>query len=85
MKLKCDDGIVRKFTTASEDKEAFTARNSISESRCCNCGEYFGCHDTYILKPIWKKHVCKKESLDAMRVKIMEKVAKEVNDYCENW
>lgn len=56
MKLKCIDGKVRRFIIPKESNGAH-----MSEARCKECGEEFGVHDTFILKPIFKKHICKKE------------------------
>lgn len=54
MKLKCNDGKVRRFSIA----EYQAGHGSYSESRCLECGETFGIHDTKVLKPQWKEHVC---------------------------
>jgi len=56
MKIKCNDGIVREFTVCIQAKDWFS---TISTSKCKNCGKEFGIHDTWILKPIWRKHICK--------------------------
>ena len=65
MKLKCDDGIVREFRISymfgdrmTDGKEAYI--NIPAE--CLECGEDFGWHDTKILKPMFKAHVCKQEA-----------------------
>jgi hypothetical protein len=54
MKLKCDDGTVREFSLPfrNESGECFDAV-------CVKCGKEFGYHDTRVLKPFFKKHVCK--------------------------
>lgn len=54
MRIKCEDGIVREFTVSRE----CPVTGDFNDSICCECGEYFGTHDTYLLKPEWKKHVC---------------------------
>lgn len=62
MKLKCNDGIVRKFSVAYTDGDYLTGgrrANGSSDAYCVECGNSFGCHDTYILKPKFKNHVCK--------------------------
>lgn len=56
MKLKCNDGIVRNFTIAEYDDIYRWWQPSI----CLCCGFVFGIHDTRILKPKWKSHICKK-------------------------
>jgi hypothetical protein len=58
MKIKCDDGKVRRFTIPVN---AYTKENSYPhaiESKCLECGKEFGVHDTKLLKPEWKKHIC---------------------------
>jgi len=57
MKLKCDDGVVREFKV-SEVKKGLH-RGSLRDAFCVHCGETFGCHDTHILKPKFRKHTCK--------------------------
>jgi hypothetical protein len=57
MKLKCDDGIVRDFQIAGEK---WAAHGWTGEAYCKLCDEPFGFHDTYILKPLFKAHICKK-------------------------
>ena len=32
--------------------------------KCKNCNQTFGVHDTYILKPIFKKHICKEDNVN---------------------
>ena len=54
MKLRCEDDIVRDFIIASYSS-VFREWN---DSECTHCGQLFGCHDTKILKPEWKKHCC---------------------------
>ena len=94
MKLKCNDGIVRDF----EPTRDLTSENGgwplYSESRCKSCGEYFGVHDTKVLKPEWKKHACKiakivnnvinpefKKELEGF----LENTMLNVNKICEHW
>lgn len=60
MKIKCDDGKVRTFNACSIN-EIFGRHD---ESKCTDCGWGFGVHDTKILKPEWKKHVCGKASAE---------------------
>ncbi len=57
MKLKCDDGIVRDFQIPIEldDKTDFCS------PFCKHCKKQFGVHDTYILKPLFRKHICEEE------------------------
>lgn len=54
MKLKCIDGKVRNFTLPYQDNIW-----QQHEAQCLECGEYFGIHDAKILKPMFKKHICK--------------------------
>lgn len=62
MKLKCNDGIVRRFRPA-----LYLDIYENCEGRCEECGEEFGIHDTKILKPRFKEHVCKKEKSNGSR------------------
>ena len=60
MKLKGNDGVVRRFSPASCDGEyrrGVRVEQAI-ESECLECGERFGVHDLTILKPMFRKHVC---------------------------
>ena len=64
MKLKCNDGITRIFEVAHGDGDFLsdgTRHDRWSSAHCSNCGEIFGCHDTYILKPLFKAHICKEK------------------------
>lgn len=61
MKIKCGDGKVRRFRVSEIGK--FTGFPT--EARCLECGEGFGTHDTYILKPLFKKHICKSQNHEA--------------------
>ena len=68
MKLKCDDGKVRRFGIAlcDGDYESDGTRfGGVSgrEARCMECGYPFGFHDTKIIKHLFKKHVCKPEDI----------------------
>lgn len=56
MKLKCNDGKVRRFRVSDFGDGSIISK---LESKCLECGEVFGFHDTKILKPRWKKHICK--------------------------
>ena len=61
MKLKCNDGVVRNFQISREEGSRFPDGRSVmknTEAYCKGCGNYFGVHDTKILKPIFKEHVC---------------------------
>ena len=57
MKLKCIDNIVREFSTS----EYCVILRGYTDSKCLKCGKIFGVHDTKILKPLWKEHICKPE------------------------
>jgi len=54
MKIKCIDGKIRNFSV-SKHSSCF---NKWTESECLECGHIFGTHDTKVLKPKWKAHVC---------------------------
>lgn len=54
MKLKCNDGIVRRFEISKSDGFSLT----LQEAYCVECLEPFGVHDTHILKPLFKEHSC---------------------------
>lgn len=56
MKIRCVDGKVREFSKSEEPPPGFYG---ITDSVCKECGHNFGVHDTKILKPRWKEHVCK--------------------------
>jgi hypothetical protein len=55
MKLKCKDGVVRRFNISSFNDNF----NIFTEGKCLECGKEFGVHDTGILKPKFKEHICK--------------------------
>jgi len=55
MKLKCNDNKVREFQISYFDKTYC----KWYEAECLECGYEFGVHDTKILKPEFKKHICK--------------------------
>ena len=58
MKIKCDDGKVRDFRLANADSlRPFDYEGH--EAMCKQCGKHFGCSDTRLLKPKFKKHSCK--------------------------
>lgn len=63
MKVRCKDGLVRAFKPAYCDGDRLPngARQDMgnSESRCLLCGEAFGVHDTKVLLPHWRNHICK--------------------------
>jgi len=59
MKIKCYDGIVREFKVPKVHQDF--------EALCLHCGEQFGCHDTKILKPKFKAHICTLPLLDASK------------------
>lgn len=62
MKLRCNDGVVRSFApaiptgTLCHDGKYTTQP---AEAQCLDCGYQFGVHDTWILKPKFKTHICK--------------------------
>lgn len=66
MKIKCDDGIVRRFSPAYTDGDYLPGggrQNGTSMSRCLECNDpnngVFDVHSLAILKKMWKKHKCK--------------------------
>ena len=58
MKLKCNDGATRTFEIACIDPIS----SRYIEAYCVLCGHLFGVHDTKILKPEFKEHICNEES-----------------------
>lgn len=63
MKLKCNDGIIREFDIAHADGDYLlngSRQEGFEDAICIHCGKNFGCHDTKILKPKFRKHVCKR-------------------------
>jgi hypothetical protein len=64
MKLKCIDGVVRNFIVCQfGDFYDGCLCQEYSEAYCSDCLETFGRHDTKILKPIFKNHICDAEKL----------------------
>ncbi len=61
MKLRCVDGIVRIFEVAREDGKLYgiIRQEGYTEACCSHCGHTFGVYDTKIIKPRFKKHICK--------------------------
>lgn len=57
MKIRCIDGKVRRFKVA--DNALHQMYGNADEAKCLECGFQFGCHDTKILKPEFRKHICK--------------------------
>jgi hypothetical protein len=61
MKYKCYDGVTREFSPAyneGDKRRDGTRADFSSESRCLECGETFGVHDTAFVKQYWKYHKC---------------------------
>jgi len=59
MKLKCVDGIVRRFSICEKiGGYDGTVHHETTEAYCVECWKSFGRHDTKILKPLFKKHTC---------------------------
>lgn len=54
MKIKCNDGVTREFTTCK--KLGF---NEYSEAYCNECGETFGIGYINIIKERFRRHACK--------------------------
>lgn len=65
MKLKCNDGIVRRFRVAHVDGEYLRVGRSQGsvEAACEECDAPFGVHDLAILKPMFRQHRCEESSL----------------------
>ena len=66
MKLKCDDGITRNFHVCLLDGDYDPYGNGErclgdTEAYCMECGAGFGYHDTKILKPEFRRHVCREK------------------------
>lgn len=55
MKLKCEDGTVRRFEISRPNPIS----GYMTHGYCAECLEMFGVHDTHTLKPLFKKHSCK--------------------------
>ena|GEM_PF-4920670 len=55
MKLKCNDGKVREFILPKINQ----ITGFYDEAYCNECDKEFGTHDTYLLKPLFLKHICK--------------------------
>ena len=81
MRLKCDDGVVREFSPCAKE----WTRGDIGESSCNECGLGFGFHDTHILKPLWRKHICKDECHNCGKSPLVKSnpINNEVNN-CKN-
>jgi len=75
MKLKCIDGVVREFVP-SNDKGRY------HEAYCVHCGYEFGVHDTAILKPEFRKHICKvvDKELNEKEKKCVEALIRQTNN-----
>ena len=61
MKLKCNDGKVRRFYPSHTDGQRMPSgyrASGSAEAECEECHEKFGVHDLKILKPVFKAHVC---------------------------
>jgi hypothetical protein len=56
MKLRCNDGVVRRFEISRMAPD-YVWRQWL-EAQCLDCGHLFGVHDTKILKPRFKEHSC---------------------------
>lgn len=70
MKLKCIDGKTRRFEVAHGDGDFMpdgTRHNGYSPAYCLECSKDFGCHDTTILKPRFKKHICETERIRVIK------------------
>jgi hypothetical protein len=57
MKVKCKDDIVREFSVSRIND----LTGKYMEACCLECGYRFGVHDTKVLKPEFKQHICKTE------------------------
>jgi len=60
MRLRCDDGKVRRFRPCGVN--AWDCW-SPTEAKCMECGQQFGCHDLNVLKPMLRQHICKPEDI----------------------
>jgi hypothetical protein len=63
MKLKCNDGITRDFEVCSIGGWF----NTYCPAYCKNCLQDFGVHDTKILKPLFKEHVCNSNNIKLIK------------------
>jgi hypothetical protein len=57
MRLRCADGVVRRFSISRATEHV--TFHSFEEAECEECGHSFGVHDTAVLRPMFKAHVCK--------------------------
>jgi hypothetical protein len=58
MRLRCADGELRRFRVCRPaEHSVFSA---YTEAQCEECGHLFGVHDTTVLRPMFKAHVCAK-------------------------
>ncbi len=57
MKLKCDDGVTRRFNPSEPSSRAFQLYTEVS---CAECGEEFGVHNINVVKDRLRAHRCTK-------------------------
>ena len=62
MKVRCKDGLIRTFRPAYTDERLpnGTRQEGYAESICLLCNEPFGVHDTKVLLPRWRNHICQR-------------------------
>lgn len=53
MKIKCNDGVTREFTTCKK-----LGYNYYSEAYCNECGRTFGVGHTNLIKGMFRSHIC---------------------------
>jgi hypothetical protein len=60
MKIRCHDGVVRRFRVAHTDGEYLREGRSQGsvEAACEECDAPFGIHDLVVLKPLFRAHYC---------------------------
>lgn len=82
MKLRCVDGKVRSFQPCTLDGVKNPKYGNVTtggvEAHCEECGLEFGFHDTSVLKPKFKAHVCKQTTvlrIDLAKPKIISRMA----------
>jgi len=67
MRVRCNDEITRDFTVCRPlnygTGNPVSRNDDLNGSICIKCGYDFGVHDTKILKPLWKAHICENDKI----------------------
>lgn len=59
MTLRGPDGYIRRFKVARQLRDIIGPIQAWSEAECLECGYPFGVHDTKVIMPEFKRHMCK--------------------------